>query len=71
MAEIYKIVAIDDDGRKLESYAMPNMYRFFARGMMEEYGNVEVTPMQLDELPEEILEQVKQTNAAAGEQEAD
>jgi predicted hydrolase (HD superfamily) len=47
------------------------MYRFFARGMMEEYGNVEVTPMQLDELPEEILEQVKQTNAAAGEQEAD
>lgn len=64
MAEIYKIVAFDSDGRRLESYAMPDMYRMFSRSMMEEYGNVEVTPMAFSDLPSDILEQVKKSNAA-------
>jgi len=64
MADIYMIASINSDGKRIESYAMPNMRRHFQRSMAEEYGNVEVTPMTFEELPADVLKQVKNANVA-------
>lgn len=65
--DIYKIVAINDDGKRVEVYALPAMRRMTQKSMAEDYGNVEVTAMSFDELPEDIAAQVKQSNAAVSD----
>lgn len=50
--EIYKVKAINDDGKAIETYVMPELRRFFVKSMIEEYGNVEVEGMMLADVPE-------------------
>lgn len=54
-AEIYKITSNNADGKAIVAYVMPSVRRMYARSMNEEYGNSEVEPMLLADVPAGIL----------------
>jgi hypothetical protein len=54
-AEIYKVTSNNADGKAIVVYVMPGARRMYARSMNEEYGNAEVEPMLLADVPAGIL----------------
>ena len=65
--DIYQIVSINSEGQRVEVFALPSTRRMIQRDMAEDYGNVEVTGMSFDELPQEVRDQISGSNIAAGE----
>ena len=54
--DIYKITSINDDGKAVEVYSLPQ-HRSLARKMMlSEYGNVEDDGISIDEAPNYVQE---------------
>jgi hypothetical protein len=53
-AEVYKLTVPRPGGQPLVAYVLPRLWRHAARSMQEEYGQVEVTPMAMADLPEGV-----------------
>ena len=53
-AEVYKLTVPQPDGKPLVAYVLPRLKNHAVRSMREEYGEVEVTPMAMADLPEGV-----------------
>lgn len=53
-AEIFKITAIDDKGNEIVSYVKPEYKMQYIRQMSSEYGNLEIVPMMIADLPDDV-----------------
>lgn len=54
-SEIYKLTSYNEDGKPVVVYVMPQMKRIVAKGMLDEYGDVEEEGMNLADVPEGVL----------------
>lgn len=52
--EVYKLTVPQPDGKSLVAYVLPRLKNHAVRSMREEYGQVEVTPMMMADLPEGV-----------------
>lgn len=60
MSEFYKIVSVDQKGSAIEVYTTEKHLRINASMMSSEYGNVETTPVEREDVPADVLEDLEQ-----------
>jgi len=52
--QIYLITSITPDGNETQMYAMAPRHNLVRKMMMSEYGNAEIEPVALEDLPEDL-----------------
>ncbi len=53
-AEVYKLTVKRQGAEPLVAYVLPRLKQYYAKSLREEYGDVEVTPMMMADLPEGV-----------------
>ena len=53
-AEVYKLTVPRPGGKPIVAFVLPRLKHHAVKSMREEYGEVEVTPMAMSDLPEGI-----------------
>lgn len=57
--EVYKVTAINEDGKEVVAYATPSGRRMLVRSMISEYGNAQEEGMMMADLPEGATDAVQ------------